>query len=130
MDVKAIHAQHLPKTIDFTDVLEELKSTLKGTWQYSSPGHFAYALSNPVFTVNGDLILQLGSYDAIMKKEIAPQINVIGSPRTPQAAKPDLAVGGGLEVATTTSTGGKKTVRKSRSILSRTITSVKTSVFC
>lgn len=120
IDVQNLHAQHLPKTIDFEEVLEVLKATLQGTWEYSSPGHFAYALSNPVFTLNGDLILQLVSYDAIMKRELAPPITVIGSPRTPQKEKSELSTGG-LAVSTST-----KTVRKSRSILSR-ITSVRTS---
>lgn len=129
IDVRGLHAQHLPKTVDFCDILDELKTILQGTWEYSSPGHFAYALSNPVFTINGDLILQLGSYDAIMKKELAPPIAVTGSPRSPHhKSRTELTVtttkttgGSGLEVTTST-----KTVRKSRSILSR-ITSVKTS---
>lgn len=118
IDVQGLHAQHLPQLVDFEEVLEELRSILQGTWEYSSPGHHSYALSNPVFTVNGDLILQLGSYDTIIKKELAAPSPVTNSPKPARKTTSELS-GGSLAVST-------KSVRKSRSIVSR-IMSVKTS---
>jgi hypothetical protein len=71
----------MPQTVNFDRVIDELKSALQGTWEYSSPGHHSYALSNPVFTPNGDLILQLASYEAMMKKEITAPSTPVRKPQ-------------------------------------------------
>jgi hypothetical protein len=58
---------HLPELVDIDNVVSELKRTLEGVWEYSFPGTLAYNLANPVFTVNGDLILQLRPHDPTAK---------------------------------------------------------------
>ncbi|KAJ7710708.1 hypothetical protein B0H17DRAFT_1223880 [Mycena rosella] len=64
MDVQDEHMKHLPSEIDLQDTLRDLKALLQGTWEYSYPGMGAYALSSPVFTRNGDLILELAAYSS------------------------------------------------------------------
>ncbi|KAJ7678393.1 hypothetical protein B0H17DRAFT_1139455 [Mycena rosella] len=64
MDVQDEHMKHLPSEIDLQDTLRDLKTLLQGTWEYSYPGMGAYALSSPVFTRNGDLILELAAYSS------------------------------------------------------------------
>lgn len=84
IDFESLHAQHMPELINLDRVIDELKSTLQGTWEYSAPGHFSYSLSNPAFTPTGDLVVQLASYEAMMKKEIT-------SPSTP-VRKPQMYI--------------------------------------
>ncbi|KAJ6541182.1 hypothetical protein DFH09DRAFT_1174690 [Mycena vulgaris] len=64
IDVQDEHMRHLPSEIDLQDTLLDLKALLQGTWDYSYPGMEAYALSNPVFTRNGDLIVELSAYSS------------------------------------------------------------------
>lgn len=81
VDFGGLHSQHMPQMVNLDRVIDELKSALQGTWEYSSPGHHSYALSNPVFTPNGDLILQLASYEAMMKKEITAPSTPVRKPQ-------------------------------------------------
>ncbi|KAJ7210092.1 hypothetical protein GGX14DRAFT_451427 [Mycena pura] len=64
IDVKAEHRKHLPAKIDLQDILLDLRALLQGPWEYSYPGMEAYALSNPVFTHDGDLIMDLSAYSS------------------------------------------------------------------
>ncbi|KAG8805179.1 hypothetical protein FRC17_005690, partial [Serendipita sp. 399] len=105
VDITKVHSQTLPQKVDFEDLLTDLRTTLQGTWEYSSPGHLAYGITNPVFTVNGDLVCQLASYDSLMKKEIAV---------TTAAA-----------AAATTTTTPKSPVRKNKSLLARSSMMIK-----
>jgi hypothetical protein len=70
-DVPGLHNQHLPSTLNIVEILEELKSTLEGRWDFAGPCHYSYALGDPVFTSHGDLIVQLQSHDSFFKKEVA-----------------------------------------------------------
>lgn len=63
-DVLNEHMRQLPSEIDLRDTLSDLKALLVGTWDYSYPGMEAYALSSPVFTRNGDLIVELSAYSS------------------------------------------------------------------
>ena len=60
-DLVQLHGSYLPKTVDIMSVVEALRQTLEGTWEYSCPGSTTYALTNPVFTVTGHLIVSLVS---------------------------------------------------------------------
>ncbi|KAK7694301.1 hypothetical protein QCA50_001483 [Cerrena zonata] len=59
IDVSALHAKHLPRNVNLGHVLESLKRTLEGGWEFAAPGGESYGLTNPVFTRQGDLIVQL-----------------------------------------------------------------------
>ena len=59
VDVSALHAKHLPRILNFGDVLKSLKSTLEGGWEFAAPCGESYGLTNPVFNRQGDLIVQL-----------------------------------------------------------------------
>jgi len=50
--------EHLPKTIDLSQVLAELKA-FEGVWRYGYSGLHAYCLANPVFNHKGDVIFEL-----------------------------------------------------------------------
>jgi hypothetical protein len=63
LNAQELLSAHLPELVDIDGVVSELKRTLEGVWEYSFPGTLAYNLANPVFTVNGDLILQLRPHD-------------------------------------------------------------------
>ncbi|KAG8774937.1 hypothetical protein FRC15_000899 [Serendipita sp. 397] len=104
IDITKVHSQNLPQTVDFEDLLTDLRTTLQGTWEYSAPGHLAYGITNPVFTVTGDLVCQLASYDALMKKEIAVT----------------------TAAATTTTTTPMSPVRKNKSLMARSSMLLKT----
>jgi hypothetical protein len=43
-------------------ILEKITPVLEGFWKFSFPESGAYALSRPVFTRQGDLILELRTY--------------------------------------------------------------------
>ena len=58
VDLVSLHQQNL-HLIDFKIIEYELNSVLAGAWQYSSSSRHRYALYNPVFTREGDLIDQL-----------------------------------------------------------------------
>lgn len=60
IDLEALHKSYLPSHIEVTEVIRSLQSVLEGAWEYSSPGGIAYCPSNPIFTVNGDVLMQLG----------------------------------------------------------------------
>lgn len=105
LDVGRIHSANLPQTIDFQAALKELRSTLQGTWEYSSPGHLAYAITNPVFTLKGDLVCQLSSYEALLKNQVA-------------AATAAASAASASAAASGASTPGTP-ARKSRSLIQR-----------
>ena len=57
-DLRQKLGEHLPKTIDLSRVLAELK-VFEGVWHYGYPGVHAYCLSNPVFNHKGDVVFEL-----------------------------------------------------------------------
>ncbi|CAL1696314.1 unnamed protein product [Somion occarium] len=64
IDVSGLHSKYLPYIVHLDEVLESLKSTLEGGWEFAAPGGECYALTNPVFTRKGDLVVQLCEYKA------------------------------------------------------------------
>ncbi|KAF7343262.1 hypothetical protein MVEN_01758100 [Mycena venus] len=54
--------EHLPRVVDIKEVIQELKQVFEGAWDYSCAGLKSYSLTSPVFTQNGDLIVQLGDF--------------------------------------------------------------------
>lgn len=60
-DLVQLHSDYMPKSVDIMAVVETLRETLEGTWDYSCPGATTYALMNPVFTSTGHLIVSLAS---------------------------------------------------------------------
>lgn len=60
-DLVQLHSDYMPKSVDIMAVVETLRETLEGTWDYSCPGSTTYALINPVFTSTGHLIVSLTS---------------------------------------------------------------------
>ena len=60
-DLVQLHSDYMPKSVDIMAVVEALRETLEGTWDYSCPGSTTYALMNPVFTSTGHLIVSLAS---------------------------------------------------------------------
>ena len=61
LDLAQLHGNYMPKSVDIMMVVDALRETLEGTWQYSCPGSTTYALVNPVFTSTGHLIVSLVS---------------------------------------------------------------------
>ncbi|KAJ8469927.1 hypothetical protein ONZ45_g16724 [Pleurotus djamor] len=59
IDTEAMLRKYLPDIVDIEGVLLELKSSLEGFWTWCSAGLATYDLASPVFTKNGDLIVQL-----------------------------------------------------------------------
>lgn len=80
LNVRELHAMHLPKVIDMGGVISEVKSLWEGAWTSSSLGCQSYALSNPVFNRHGDLLVQLGLSGA--------RQTVYGIPRKRKSALP------------------------------------------
>ena len=60
-DLVQLHGNYMPKSVDIMMVVDALRETLEGTWDYSCPGSTTYALVNPVFTSTGHLIVSLVS---------------------------------------------------------------------
>ena len=60
-DLAQVHGSYMPKSVDIMMVVDALRETLEGTWEYSCPGATTYALVNPVFTSTGHLIVSLVS---------------------------------------------------------------------
>ena len=60
-DLVQIHSDYMPRSVDIMAVVDTLRETLEGTWDYSCPGSTTYALINPVFTSTGHLIVSLTS---------------------------------------------------------------------
>ena len=59
IDIKGLHAKHLPASIDTQDVLSALKQVLEGQWGFSALGLQRCILAGPTITATGGLILQL-----------------------------------------------------------------------
>ncbi|KAF7790614.1 hypothetical protein EIP86_001570 [Pleurotus ostreatoroseus] len=64
LDIRALHAAHLSRTISLDSMLQEMKGLWEGAWDYSSLGCQNFALANPVFNQHGDLLVQLGVHGA------------------------------------------------------------------
>ncbi|KAF8183035.1 hypothetical protein K438DRAFT_1600129 [Mycena galopus ATCC 62051] len=62
IDTHKLLEEHLPRIIDVREVVEELKNIFEGAWELSCAGSKTYSLMGPVFTPNGDLIVQLGGF--------------------------------------------------------------------
>jgi hypothetical protein len=62
MDSRALVEQHLKDAVNTAIVVNKIKPVLEGFWRFSFPQIGAYTLSQPVFTIKGDLILQLTTY--------------------------------------------------------------------
>jgi hypothetical protein len=59
IDTHKLLQENLPRVVDVKEVLAELKQVFEGAWKYCSAGLHTYNLASPVFTQNGDLIVQL-----------------------------------------------------------------------
>ncbi|KZT65463.1 hypothetical protein DAEQUDRAFT_524238 [Daedalea quercina L-15889] len=57
-DLRQKLSEHLPRTIDLSQIVAELK-VFEGVWHYGYPGLHAYCLANPVFNHKGDVIFEL-----------------------------------------------------------------------
>jgi hypothetical protein len=97
-DLVHLHGNYMPKSVDIMTVVDALRQTLEGAWEYSCPGSTTYALVNPVFTSTGHLIVSLVS-----------QTNAGAAVITNTAA-------------TTTTTTTKTTVAKASTYVSKTST--------
>ncbi len=75
LNVTSLHSQHFPDAVHLDEVVLTLKQALEGEWEYSAPGYQSYALINPVFNVNGDLIAQLVENKASAMVLNAPKIS-------------------------------------------------------
>ena len=58
IDVARVHTKKMA-AIDFRKIEGELNGLLAGAWQFSSSSRHRYALANPVFTRQGDMVVQL-----------------------------------------------------------------------
>jgi len=72
---------YIPKNLDIQAVVEVLRETLEGTWEYSCLDSTTYALVNPVFTVTSHLIVSLVS------QTNAAAITIIVNTTIPSVAK-------------------------------------------
>ncbi|KAJ7199899.1 hypothetical protein B0H12DRAFT_1036920 [Mycena haematopus] len=62
IDTHKLLEEHLPRIVDIKEVVEDLKHIFEGAWVYSCAGSKTYSLVSPVFTQNGDLVVQLGGF--------------------------------------------------------------------
>lgn len=67
VDVLKLHKDNL-QLLDFRAIESDLNKLLAGTWQFASSARHQYALAQPAFTSQGDLIVKLIE----VKKSIAP----------------------------------------------------------
>ncbi len=58
VNVLDLHKRYLG-SIDLSDIERSLKHVLSGSWEYAASSRTRYALSQPVFTRNGDIVMQL-----------------------------------------------------------------------
>jgi len=86
-DLVQLHGDYMPKNLDIQAVVEVLRETLEGTWEYSCPGSTTYALVNPVFTVTGHLIVSL-----VSQTNAAAAVAVIANTSTTTVAKATTTV--------------------------------------
>jgi hypothetical protein len=63
MDTTKLLVANLPSIIDMSDVINELKHALEGSYKYAVAGVCKYTMYSPVFNVHGDLNLELRPYD-------------------------------------------------------------------
>ncbi|PSS11038.1 hypothetical protein PHLCEN_2v3334 [Hermanssonia centrifuga] len=75
LNVTSLHSQHFPDVVYLDEVILTIKQALEGEWEYSAPGYQSYALINPVFNVQGDLIAQLVENKASAMVLNAPKIS-------------------------------------------------------
>ncbi|KAJ7027386.1 hypothetical protein C8F04DRAFT_965258 [Mycena alexandri] len=62
LDPYTLLEEHLPRIVDIKEVVEKLKEVFEGAWEYSYTGLKPYSLTSPVFTPNGDLVMQLNNF--------------------------------------------------------------------
>lgn len=99
-DVLALHAKHLPQIMDLSKVLAELRTVFEGSWPYGASYAFEYAPSNPVFSLQGDLIFSLTTVKSkaiIAAAEVKPVKKAMEKIR-PRAAAPVMNSMVALEV--------------------------------
>ncbi|KAJ7023254.1 hypothetical protein C8F04DRAFT_1193608 [Mycena alexandri] len=65
LDPYTLLEEHLPRIVDMKEVVEELKEVFEGAWEYSYTGLKPCSLTSPVFTPNGDLVIQLNNFTEI-----------------------------------------------------------------
>ncbi|KAF7366819.1 hypothetical protein MSAN_00940200 [Mycena sanguinolenta] len=95
IDTHKLLEQHLPRIVDIREVVQELKQVFEGAWQYSCAGSKAYSLVSPVFTQNGDLIMQLGTFT-----ETSTTATVTSTPARPLIGSANSTVANGTAVPT------------------------------
>jgi hypothetical protein len=111
---------HLPKVIDIDAVVKELKHHLEGHWEYSFPGLLTYDLASPVFTVNGDLVLQLRPHDPHAKPPAQPAQQKKSRTAAAQGTKASVTTTKKeITVSTTVKTTTPKPVKKPSCAYSR-----------
>ncbi|EIN11424.1 hypothetical protein PUNSTDRAFT_141793 [Punctularia strigosozonata HHB-11173 SS5] len=62
MESQALLRAQLENAVHPGHILDKIKPILEGFWKFSFPEVGAYALSHPIFTCHGDLILELRTY--------------------------------------------------------------------
>ncbi|KAL0952771.1 hypothetical protein HGRIS_006999 [Hohenbuehelia grisea] len=81
IDTHKMLEDHLPRLIDIKELVHDLKSIFEGAWEYSFAGLQTYNLGSPVFTKNGDLIVQLRSFTETTKAISSPASGAKSSSR-------------------------------------------------
>ncbi|KAF8214864.1 hypothetical protein K438DRAFT_2008968 [Mycena galopus ATCC 62051] len=89
IDTHELLATHLPRIIDVGEVIHSLKDVFEGAWKLSCAGSKTYSLGAPVFTQNGDIIIQLGGF-----VELAPTKIPNSVPASPFKLQPARSAGG------------------------------------
>ncbi|KAF7366869.1 hypothetical protein MSAN_00945600 [Mycena sanguinolenta] len=95
IDTHKLLEQHLPRIVDIREVVQELKQVFEGAWQYSCAGSKAYSLVSPVFTQNGDLIMQLGAFT-----DTTTTVTVTSTPARPLIGSANSTVANGTVMST------------------------------
>ncbi|KAF8125900.1 hypothetical protein K438DRAFT_2001766 [Mycena galopus ATCC 62051] len=89
IDTHELLATHLPRIIDVGEVINGLKDVFEGAWKLSCAGSKTYSLGAPMFTQNGDIIIQLGGF-----VELAPTKVPNSLPASPFKLQPARSAGG------------------------------------
>ncbi|KAJ7258353.1 hypothetical protein B0H12DRAFT_1280739 [Mycena haematopus] len=92
IDTHQLLEEHLPRVVDVTEVIHDLKHVFEGAWEYSCAGSKTYTLVSPVFTPNGDLIVQLGGFAESSTTTVASAVTS-PSKLTPRIGGPAARIG-------------------------------------
>ncbi|KAF8128338.1 hypothetical protein K438DRAFT_1948831 [Mycena galopus ATCC 62051] len=88
IDTHELLATHLPRIIDVGEVINGLKDVFEGAWKLSCAGSKTYSLGAPMFTQNGDIIIQLGGFVELAPTKISNSV-----PASPFKLQPARSAG-------------------------------------